>query len=174
MEEIAAEIKIDNLGNLANTNAKIISRLINQTKNRRPIWALAFKMINDHTYLGVGPGHFKYYYLQYGGNPKKMYIDAHNIILNLITEFGIIFTFTFMLAWLGGLIKSIFDIIKNRKKDFKEFKWPGIIGVLCLLVYGNITGQSFMTSRDPLSVVPAFVFTVVMILMIYSEGKSAN
>ena len=174
MEEITAELKIDNLGHIASTNAKIISRLINQTKNRRPIWALAFGMINDHTYFGVGPGHFKYYYLQYGGNAKKMYIDAHNIILNLITEFGVIFTFTFMVAWLGGLLKSVIDIVKNRKKDFREFKWPGIIGVLCLLVYGNITGQSFMTSRDPLSVVPAFVFTVVMILMIYSEGKSYN
>jgi hypothetical protein len=174
MEEIATEIKFDGLENIINHNAKIFSRLINQTKNRRPIWALAFGMINDHLYFGVGPGHFKYYYLQYGGNAKKMYIDAHNIILNLLTEFGVIFTFTFMVAWLGGLGKSVLDIVKNRKKDFREFKWPGIIGVLCLLAYGNITGQSFMTSRDPLSVVPAFVFTVVMILMIYSEGNSSN
>ncbi len=174
MEEIVADIKVNSIENLVTNNARIFARLISQTKNRRPIWALAFGMISDHTYFGVGPGHFKYYYLQYGGSPKKMYIDAHNIILNLVTEFGVIFTFTFMLAWLGGLVKSVFDILKNRKKDFREFKWPGIIGVLCLLAYGNITGQSFMTSRDPLSVVPAFVFTVVMILMIYPEGKSAN
>ena len=174
VEAMTEDIKITGIGSIVSNNAKIFARLIEQTKNRRPIWALAFKMISDHTYFGVGPGHFKYYYVQYGGNPKKLYIDAHNIILNLITEFGIIFTFTFMLAWLGGLVKSVLDIIKNKKKNFKEFKWPGIIGVLCLLIYGNITGQSFMTSKDPLSVVPAFVFTVVMILMIYSEGKSAN
>jgi len=172
VEDLTADIKISNLKNLASNNSKIFARLIEQTKNRRPIWALALKMINDHTYFGVGPGHFKYYYVQYGGNASKMYIDAHNIILDLMTEFGVIFTFTFMIAWIGALIKSIVDIIKNRKKDFKEFKWPGIIGVFSLLLYGNITGQSFMTSRDPLSVVPAFVFTVVMILMIYSEGKS--
>ncbi|MBW9148212.1 O-antigen ligase family protein [Clostridium sp. CM028] len=174
VEEIATDIKINSIEDLVSNNARMLKRLIEQTKSRRPIWALAFEMINDHFYFGVGPGHFKYYYLQYGGNPKKLYIDAHNIILNLITEFGIIFTFTFMLAWLSSLIKSVLDIIKNNKKDFKEFKWPGIIGLLCLLVYGNITGQSFMASRDPISVVPAFVFTVVMILMIYSEGKSVS
>ena len=122
----------------------------------------------------MGPGHFKYYYLQYGGNPKKMYIDAHNIILVLMTEFGFVFTITFMLGWFGGLLKSVLDIVKNRNKNFKEFKWPGIIGITCLLIYGNITGQSFMSSANPLSVAPAFVFTVVMILMIYSEGKSIN
>jgi len=173
MEEMTADIKIDG-GSIGSNNAKIFDRLINQTKNRRPIWALAYKMIKDHTYFGVGPGHFKYYYLQYGGNSKKMYIDAHNIILNLITEFGILFAFTFMVAWIGSLVKALLDIIKNKKKNFKEFKWPGIIGTSCLLIYGNITGQSFMTSREPLSVVPAFVFTVVMILIVYSEGKSAN
>ena len=174
VEEIATGIKINSIEDLVNNNARVLKRLIEQTKSRRPIWALAFEMINDHFYFGVGPGHFKYYYLQYGGNPKKMYIDAHNIILNLITEFGVVFTFTFMLAWLSSLIKSVLGIIKNNKKDFKEFKWPGIIGLLCLFVYGNITGQSFMASKDPISVVPAFVFTVVMILMIYSEGKSIS
>ncbi|MBZ9607801.1 O-antigen ligase family protein [Clostridium estertheticum] len=174
VEEIATGIKINSIEDLVSNNARVLKKLIEQTKSRRPIWALAFEMINDHFYFGVGPGHFKYYYLQYGGNSKKMYIDAHNIILNLITEFGVVFTFTFMLAWLSSLIRSVLGIIKTNKKDFKEFKWPGIIGLLCLFVYGNITGQSFMASKDPISVVPAFVFTVVMILMIYSEGKSVS
>ena len=174
VEGIADGIKITSPASLVTSNAKIWNRLIDEAKNRRPIWALALGMVKDHAYFGVGPGHFKYYYLQYGGNPKKMYIDAHNIVLDLITEFGIIFSLTFMVAWIGALLKSVLDIIKNRKKDFKEFKWPGIIGVVCLLIYGNITGQSFMASANPLSVAPAFVFTVVMILMIYPEGKSTN
>jgi len=171
VEDFSEGIKVTSINSLLSNNAKIFQRLIDQTKNRRPIWALAIGMIRDHLYFGVGPGHFKYYYVQYGGNVKKLYIDAHNIILDLMTEFGIIFTFTFMLAWLGGLLKSILDIIKYKKKDFKEFKWPGIIGILGLLAYGNITGQSFIASANPLSVVPAFVFTVVMILMIYSQGR---
>ena len=174
VENIVDGINITTPGGIATSNAKIWDRLINQAKDRRPIWALAFGMIKDHLYFGVGPGHFKYYYLQYGGNPKKMYIDAHNIILDLMTEFGFVFTITFMLGWFGGLLKSVLDIVKNRNKNFKEFKWPGIIGITCLLIYGNITGQSFMSSANPLSVAPAFVFTVVMILMIYSEGKSIN
>ncbi|MBU3100278.1 MULTISPECIES: O-antigen ligase family protein [Clostridium] len=174
VEGIVDGIKITSPASLVTSNAKIWNRLINEAKNRRPIWALALGMVKDHAYFGVGPGHFKYYYLEYGGNPKKMYIDAHNIVLDLITEFGIVFSFTFMVAWIGALLKSVLDIIKNRKKDFKEFKWPGIIGVICLLIYGNITGQSFMASANPLSVAPAFVFTVVMILMIYPEGKSTN
>ncbi|MBX4265972.1 O-antigen ligase family protein [Clostridium estertheticum] len=174
MEDLTAGINLTAPGGIASGNAKLWDRLINESKNRRPIWALALGMIKDHAYLGVGPGHFKYYYLQYGGNPKKLYIDAHNIILDLVTEFGIVFSFTFMLAWIGGLLKSVVDIFKNKKKEFTEFKWPAIIGTLCLFIYGNITGQSFISSANPLSVVPAFVFTVVMILMIYPEGKSTN
>ena len=173
VEQISENIKIHSIGTIVSNKTKIWDRLINQTKNRNPIWALALGMIRDHEYFGVGPGHFKYYYAQYGGNPKKLYIDAHNIILDLATEFGVIFTFAFMIAWLGGVLKSVLDIVKNKNKnkDFKEFKWPGIIGISCLLVYGNITGQSFISSVNPVSVVPAFVFTVVMILMIYSEGE---
>ena len=174
VEQTTEDIKITSLDSLVSSNTKIFERLIDQTKNRRPIWALSFGMIRDHLYFGVGPGHFKYYYVQYGGNINKMYIDAHNIILDLMTEFGIIFTFTFMIAWIGSLLKSVLDIIRNKKKDFREFKWPGIIGLLCLFIYGNITGQSFVSSRDPISAVPAFVFTVVIILMICPEDESAS
>ncbi|WP_298841789.1 O-antigen ligase family protein [Clostridium sp.] len=171
VEQISGDIKIHSIGTVVSNKTKIWDRLISQTKNRNPIWALSLGMIREHEYFGVGPGHFKYYYTQYGGNPKKPYIDAHNTILDLATEFGVIFTSIFMIAWLGGLLKSVLDIIKNKNNAFKEFKWPGIIGISCLLVYGNITGQSFMGSVNPVSVVPAFVFTVVMILMIYSEGE---
>ncbi|WP_298838931.1 O-antigen ligase family protein [Clostridium sp.] len=73
VENIVDGINITTPGGIATSNAKIWDRLINQAKDRRPIWALAFGMIKDHLYFGVGPGHFKYYYLQYGGNPKKMY-----------------------------------------------------------------------------------------------------
>ena len=171
VENIVDNMNITTQGNIFSNNAKIWNSLIAETKNRRPIWALAFSMIKDHTYFGVGPGHFKYYYLQYGGNPKKLYIDAHNIILDLLTEFGLIFTTIFMAGWLGAFLKSSLDIFKNKNKSSKEFKWPGIIGTSCLFIYGNITGQSFMGSANPLSVVPAFVFAVVIILMLYPEGN---
>ena len=144
-------------------------QLSEQTRNRRPIWSVAFRMIEDHTYTGLGPANFKYYFPVYAPEMKKAYIDAHNIFLNVAVEFGIPFCIVFFFAWWGTMFKSVVAAFTKRKKYNKSFILTTFIGMVSLLAYGNVTGQAFITSKHPISVVPAFVLisllTVLLIIM---------
>ena len=144
-------------------------QLSEQTRNRRPIWSVAFRMIEDHTYTGLGPANFKYYFPVYAPEMKKAYIDAHNIFLNVAVEFGVPFCIVFFFSWWGTMFKSIVSAFTKRKKYKKSFILTTFIGMISLLAYGNVTGQAFITSKHPISVVPAFVLisllTVLLIIM---------
>ncbi|MCY6353881.1 O-antigen ligase family protein [Clostridium sp. ZS2-4] len=161
--ELREELKIEGIEVITKSKG-IIHEMLQQCKSRRPIWIVAYGMIYDHPYFGVGPGQFKNFYLTYGGNKNKMYIDAHNIFLDVATEFGLIFTFVLFISIIIVLVKSIIYAIKH--KDDKKFILSAVIGMLCLLAYGNITGQAFMTSTYPISIIPAFVFMVIITLML--------
>lgn len=168
--ELKEEIKVEGIEAITKSRG-LVFQMLQQCKSRRPIWIVAYKMINDHPYFGVGPGQFKNFYLAYGGNPHKMYIDAHNIFLDVATEFGLVFTFIFFISIAVVSIKTIIYTIKHRcgKKNLL----PSLIGIVCLMAYGNITGQSFITSTYPVSIVPVFVFVIVITLMlkIIHEGE---
>ncbi|MCY6483571.1 O-antigen ligase family protein [Clostridium aestuarii] len=162
--EIRHEIKIDGIEGIVGEGKGIFKKLMEQTKSRRPIWTIALGMVNDKPYFGVGPGQFKNYYLQYGGKPSRMYIDAHNIILNVATEVGLIFTLVLFALSVSIFIKSFVFGWKNKK--YRHILFPGAIGMVALFLYGNITGQAFITSRYPISIVPTFVFTIVNTILI--------
>lgn len=144
-------------------------QLSEQTRNRRPIWSVAFRMIEDHTYVGLGPANFKYFFPVYAPEMKKAYIDAHNIFLNVAVEFGIPFSIMFFFTWFFTMAKSVIYGFTKRKKYKKSFLLTTFIGMVSLLAYGNVTGQAFITSKHPISVVPAFVLisllTVSLIIM---------
>lgn len=140
---------------------EFINNILQQTKNRRPIWGITFNIIADKPLYGIGPGHYKYYYLEYGGSVERSYKDSHNVILNIAVDLGIPFAIVFFMSifilWIKGAIKGI------RSKDIYIGKplLLGCIGVLCFMFYGNITGQAFMTFVPPISIVPAFTFAII-------------
>lgn len=143
-----------------------LDRILEQARNRVPIWGVTLTMVADHPFLGVGPGHYKYNYLEYGGEISKSYKDAHNLILDVTSELGVPFALIFFISLFIIIIKAL---ILSRKTD-NEIKASilklGSLGLVCLLIFGNITGQAFMTFVYPISPVPAFVFTIVITLMI--------
>ncbi|KYH30148.1 MULTISPECIES: O-antigen ligase family protein [Clostridium] len=161
--EIKEEIEIKGSEALLD-NGGLIGRFIEQAKSRRPIWNVALAMIFDHPYFGVGLGQFKNFYVTYGGSPKKIYMDAHNIIFDIATEVGLIFTAVFFISILILVIKSIICCVKNRR--YIQILCPAIIGIMTLFIYGNITGQAFFTSTYPISITPAFVFVVIISIMV--------
>lgn len=168
--DIKEQIVTKSIHKSTSENNGIFYYLKEQSKNRRPIWSVSFGMLNDYTYFGVGPGHFKYYLPVYGPAIQARYIDAHNIILDIATEFGVVFTLVFFSAWLFLMIKCLINRIKIRNHVMHEIVFPGFIGLTSLMVYGNITGQGFFTSTYPISFVPTFVFiTVITIIMIVNK-----
>ncbi|MCY6958623.1 O-antigen ligase family protein [Clostridium brassicae] len=163
LNEIRQEIEVEGIGGVVQ-GPGFLKQVLDQTKSRRPIWIVAFRMIGDNPYFGVGPGQFKNNYLDYGGKPTRMYIDAHNIVLNVATEMGVIFTVIFFIACLFPFFKSLIHGWKYKKT--MGVLYPSLIGISALFAYGNITGQAFMTSTYPVSIVPAFVFVMTYTIMI--------
>ncbi|WP_461206456.1 O-antigen ligase family protein [Clostridium sp. DL1XJH146] len=161
--QIKDDIKVEGIQFIIEDEG-ILSKIAQQFKSRRPIWIVATNMIEDNPCFGVGLGSFKYRYLYYGGSESRLYIDSHNIFLNVATELGLIFALVLFSCLFIFLFTSF---IKNLKfKEFASIIFPGIIGIISLLVYGNITGQAFITSTFPVSIVPVFVFTVVVTIII--------
>jgi O-antigen ligase len=171
LSEIVGDVETKGLKRAILMNKGIFGKLAEQTKSRRPVWSVAFNIMDDFPWFGVGPGHFKYYLQIYAPEIQRPYIDAHNIFLNFTTELGIPFALVFFVSWWTTVIKTFKNAYKSKKPYFKEFIYPGFIGMLCLLVYGSITGQAFMTSRAPISIVPAFVFTIIITIYIILGKK---
>ncbi|MBZ9687242.1 O-antigen ligase family protein [Clostridium estertheticum] len=162
-------------GALASDNG-FFYKLSEQAGNRKPIWSAAYRMIEDHTYIGVGPANFKYYFQVYTPELHKAYIDAHNIFLNVAVEFGVPFAIVFFCSWWITLFKALIYGFTKKKKYNKRFIFPTFIGMVSLMAYGNITGQAFITSKHPISVVPAFVLIslLTILLIIMKEETISN
>jgi O-antigen ligase len=171
LNEIIGDVETKGLRRAILMKDGIFGKLAEQTKSRRPVWSVAFNIMDDFPWFGVGPGHFKYYLQIYAPEIERPYIDAHNIFLNLTTELGIPFTLVFFTSWWATVIKTVKNAYKSRKTYFKEFIQPGFIGMLCLLIYGTITGQAFMTTRTPISIVPAFMFTIIITIFVILGKK---
>lgn len=144
----------------------IINRFIQQTTSRRPIWAVSIKMISDNPIFGVGPGHFKYNYVKYGGNPDKLYTDGHNIFMQIMCELGIPFTLIFACLIFYVIIKASLWVKKYKNNEINKLVLAAVIGILGLVIYGTITGQAFISMVYPVSITPAFTFTVIMTFLL--------
>jgi O-antigen ligase len=165
-----SEIKSNSSGKpieyqLSDKNA-LVKFILKQSGSRRDIWAIAFEMINDHPSFGVGPGHFKYYYIPYGGEIERSYADSHNIVLNITTELGVPFSLIFFSSIFVILIKAFVNSIKSKNSLINRYLLLLMLGIVNLLIYGNITGQAFMTFVYPISTVPAFIFIIAITIMI--------
>jgi O-antigen ligase len=160
----------------ASSNKGFFYQLSEQARNRSPIWSTAIKMIEDHTYTGLGPANFKYYFPAYAPEVHKAYIDPHNIFLNVAVEFGVPFALVFFFSWWITVFKAVIYGFTKKKKYNKRFILPIFIGMVSLMAFGNVTGQAFITSKHPISVVPAFVLTslVTILFIIMKEEAISN
>jgi hypothetical protein len=167
-DSVKSEIKTEGIQKALGTDSEFLKRLIEQTKSRRPVWGIALEMTADHAAAGVGPGHFKYHYLPYGGDPDRPYTDAHNIILTVLAEMGIIFTSIFFIALSWYMLKALFISFKNKvnAEETKKIMRLIVLGIFSLFIYGNITGQAFMTFVYPVSTAPAFVLTAAVTILV--------
>ena len=169
IKESIKNIEINEIVGDAPSNKGFFYELSQQTRNRGPIWSASLRMVEDNVYTGVGPANFKYYFPAYAPELKKAYTDAHNIFLNVAAELGVPFALVFFFSWGIALLKSVICGFTKKKKYNKGFILTTFIGMISLMAYGNVTGQAFITSKHPISVVPAFVLisllTVLIIIM---------
>ncbi len=101
-------------------------------KSRLAIWQSALEIIKDHPLIGIGPGMFQKYYLDYQKMfplyPEWSAPQPHNIFLAFWLQAGII-----------GLIGFFWLIVLFFKKGFKKEDWLGII-LMAAMVYTLVHG----------------------------------
>ncbi|PAS98151.1 MAG: hypothetical protein CGU28_02125 [Candidatus Dactylopiibacterium carminicum] len=97
---------------------------------REIIWSQAWAMFKENPLLGVGPMHFASLHSKAGAHP-------HNILLQLLAEWGLIFSLcTIYFGWL--MTRQILKII--RTYDLSAEKLAPILALSSLLAQGLVDG----------------------------------
>lgn len=88
---------------------------------RLSIWRSAFRMLQSNFWLGVGPGNFKHFFLEYQEskltilkNKDLIQVDPHNLILDSLLSFG-------FLATLGISVSVTYFLISQVKFFRNDF-----------------------------------------------------
>lgn len=109
---------------------------------RLEIWQAAWKMLMDHPVLGVGPGHFTRFVLDYNPNLRRN-LPAHNHLLAMLAETG----------WIGGLLFVLFFgsaiLLLIRTLRICPTDWPAP-AVKCLMaaIVAYLAVGCFITRHD--------------------------
>ena len=131
----------------------VVERIFDHATNssiRFYLWKEAWHMFLQEPLLGVGTGQFAWHHFQLAAvfrNPEifGIYNNAHNIILHLLAETGLVGT----LPVVGGIVIWLFGIYKVKRQSLDLSLWwllalAGIVGLHSLhefpLWYGHYLG----------------------------------
>jgi O-antigen ligase len=121
---------------------------------RLSIWRSAIRMLEGHLLFGIGPGNFKYFFLDFRENEliilkskDLIQIDPHNVVLNSLLSFGLV-------ATLGILILIIYFLV-NQYKTYQSDK-SLIILLVTFLAQAMINVNSVIVNS-----IFAFTFAVL-------------
>jgi len=110
-------------------------------KSRLAIWQSAGQILKDHPLIGIGPGMFQKYYLDYQPRfepyPEWSAPQPHNIFLAFWLQTGLIGLIGFIWLMADFFKKSCRRLSSNKK----EIRFLGLIlgsAMLCILVHGLI------------------------------------
>ncbi len=143
---------------------------------RRDIWQTAWRMWRDHSWFGVGPGHFDYRYSEYRpplvlSQMEPLYV--HNDYLNALTDWGLVGVFIIAASWLllySRVFKS-WRALRRSVPDARSNRLAVLIGAGCGL--GAILIHSFaeFSIQVPAN---AILMVVLMALLAAHSGAGEN
>lgn len=145
-------------------NISVNEIVYDQMSTRIPIWEAAINIIKDYPITGVGNGNFGYYFKKYVKGNIRSYSDAHNFVLTLASEEGIIFTFVLMLYLIYICVDCCKSMIIYKRNYYMYLKYLGLLaGAFSYFIYANITGAALQHANEVHSYTPTFL----LIFMIY-------
>jgi len=119
-------------------------------KSRLVIWRSALEIIKDHPWLGIGPGMFQRYYLEYQKYflpyPEWAAPQPHNIFLAFWLQAGLIGLIGFI--WL--LVVWFKEVLGNLSGVYHSFLASSAVAMIYVLVHG-LTDTTYW--KNDLSVV---------------------
>jgi O-antigen ligase len=105
---------------------------------RAMAWRAGVEMVKSYP-LGVGPGQFEHYSVDYqksiGGPMLRLTPSAHSLYLRVLTENGLFGFGIFLMALGVGVFAGIYEIFKSLKSDeakFQDMCWifSSLVGIL--------------------------------------------
>ena len=149
------------------------------TTNKSPIgsrqlyWYQAIKGLQENPLFGIGPSNFLYTSVKYQNtNTRDLSMNAHNVILHLLAENGLIFTLIFFGLIIFGLqyqfnqnqLFFIIGLISFFNGSFSS-AWasPGILIISLIFIFYN-SNLAITTKKNSLSIFLATTILVVLIL----------
>ncbi|MCU0783640.1 MAG: O-antigen ligase family protein [Verrucomicrobia bacterium] len=115
---------------------------------RFQLWQATVRMWRDHTWLGVGPGHFDHRFRAYRPVEVQLRPDrAHNEYLNTLADWGVV-GMALVAAALGVLFVGVLRTWKHVRRSENEFKTNqsnkfafvvgASLGLLALLIHSAV------------------------------------
>lgn len=127
---------------------------------RTVMYLLAIKMFSSNPLFGTGTGSYRLqYYVSLAKDVDHMYVNAHNVYLQLLAENGIIGLVLFLYASVTTLCKSIMLLEKFHveKNDSERIMFISVAFQLFFLLY-CLTGNPLY---DSMMFMPYFIFCAV-------------
>ena len=118
-----------------------------QSEARFDMWALAWEHFKRHPILGIGWGGFKYQYsvtlYKDWLGEEYMYLNAHNVYVQLLCESGIVGFTTYLIGFLAVLKRTFNGLLKRKdlSLDARKVLYVSLAGQIFILIY-NMTGNA--------------------------------
>lgn len=130
-------------------------------------WSKTFKMIEDNPVLGVGPGHWRICFPEYGIDEFDQNVRdgvthfqrPHNDFLWIASEVGIIGLLIYLAIFLFILYTAFVNFVESVEKDkriFNGFLFASLIGYIIVLAV------SFSRERVPHNIISLAMFAIVL------------
>lgn len=142
--------------------SNILIKLINtQSITRQAIWKATLNITYDYPYTGIGIGNLQYFFDDYTTG-KKGYADAHNFMLNMSCELGVLFMALAMLLLIISGVVEFIKFFKEKNSNIKLNRLSFVIICGVIFAYGNLTGIALQLTNEVYSFVSTFILIFVL------------
>ncbi len=152
------------------------------SSGRLKIWRVAWKMIYDFPFLGIGPDMWGHYIKQYSlptftyidikGNPVNAYaVDPHNLYLLIWINYGILNLVCFLCILFFSLRKGSQNIKRNSSKSIRTISLASFISLIVWII------MSFFTMRffNKTILIYALIFwSIIAVILKLDEASSST
>lgn len=124
-----------------------------QNLSRIKLWDIAFMMIKDHPFTGVGNGNYRVMYDVYKLKYKKKIeyyptdnFHTHNVFLKIQSELGVFGTMAFV-GMIVSIVINVMKFIKNINIKFYKIFYTGFLASIIAFIFMNVIDNFFSAPK---------------------------
>lgn len=124
-----------------------------QNLSRIKLWDIAFMMIKDHPFTGVGNGNYRVMYDIYKLKYKKKIeyyptdnFHTHNVFLKIQSELGVFGTMAFV-GMIVSIAINVVKFVKNTDVKFYKVFYTGFLASIISFIFMNVIDNFFSAPK---------------------------